>query len=181
MSGGELTLACSALVQGFIVVPTEADISDPADAESSPYVSLCGAAEVTLENTQQAVPIRLDCEHRIHTEDDVSVYLLPVGHGTSVRPIEQEDGYRGYPPMLAGLVLQRLKSGARGRFVRMGSFFFYESSRGPGSIGGSGDSDPLDEILGVLDEVGARTAGSVCTRIEPCPEDRNERYVIVIE
>ncbi|KAK8115784.1 HET-domain-containing protein [Apiospora sp. TS-2023a] len=115
VSGGELTLACSALVPCSIVVPDDVRL---------PHCrSLHGRVEVSLDGSQQGFTILLDCEHHLRSENDASVYLLPVAFGCTLRLTRQDDGNMGLFPLVAGLVLQRIEGSPRGAVCPDGILF----------------------------------------------------------
>ncbi|KAK8054665.1 HET-domain-containing protein [Apiospora phragmitis] len=164
VSGGELTMLCSALVAGSI------HLSSTGTAGTT--IAVAGDAKVSMEDSQDPISIHLDCVHYIRDEADAAVYLLPVRDGPSKHVYKTPKDKKFHPYIiLGGLVLQRIKA-SPGRFRRIGSFLSYAE---PQTL------SYRKELLRVIEKVGASTAASECTRVQPSPEDAEMKYVIVIE
>lgn len=117
VSNGELKLGCYTLIQGRLNSQRSSSSSNISAYETSKL-------RISLEASEQLFIVYLDCYGDIDTTKDTDVYLLPIWESDS-RPTSHSHVVPTHNPLTRGLVLQHIE-GCRGRFRRLGAFFFTE-------------------------------------------------------
>lgn len=145
VSDGELSLECYTLVRGWL---TSRKLSTSSTG-SAPELS---ELHISLEASEQRFPIDLDYYSDIQTvkDNDIQVYLLPIRDGG----IERNGGdiWASQHILIAGLVLQHIE-GSRGRFRRLGAFFFTDDCPSDETDSDEVDPDEADWDENDRDEI----------------------------
>lgn len=197
ISDGELKLECYTLVRGRINSRRPSSYSEVSAHELS---KLC----IFLEASEQLFIIYLDCYGDIDTTKDTDVYLLPIRE-SGIEILGQFSST--HVPRTAGLVLQHIE-GSRGRFRRLGSFFFTEENgwnetdldkRIPDQA--DGNENDLDEdrrkmerwrsewrragkhsdFLRIITQIGTSTAERICVKLDKGTVNPDHRFIVTIE
>ncbi|KAK7398743.1 hypothetical protein QQX98_011887 [Neonectria punicea] len=200
VSGGELSVACSVLVRGYLV--------ESSDFETTAPLRSYGNERVLVETGVQPFGVVMDCLDDEYSQRNDPLYLLPLfgsPSSTEMRKAREErsayldektgknaeaegseDEEYAWPAWAVGLSIDGIilrKSGkAKGHFRRVGSFRHWYPKPSPFDESAQDDQRKhYQEFMQVWERAGRETADAECAGMSAVSNNEEARYIITIE